>query len=560
MKLQSLFVCVVLISSFVLAQEDPAYPVDVVPSANWVTGTIGNGTIYYQTEDFFTFGNIVNPITVEISYSSGWNYVSNVCLNSFAENLPIAGTNLESNCPAGAFGQVSNNTMTNGSAFPTDNVPDGTTDDTNAAEIFIRPGADAGFVVVLPDVEDHQNFTVKFTAKQCADPTTFPVGSQNQCLKIADLDFDDTVVFDIGAGVWQYYRLTFGEYYPSSNNVTIFSNGTTDGIKMAIQDGYLPTSEWAMNTDNQVDGDITGATLLTPGGYNTPSVYYVGIFNSNDAAKRVFVNVTTGPCNSTNVFGYNCQHKLSNTTAVGGIRTIPATISAGNNSLTVNNGSSISFDYSDEDLYSHDYAYFQLIDYPAYNFPYSVRVSVGNNDVSDLSGAPAIFAKLGSYPSAQSADYNISTYGDVTHQLNLPVTAEIYGGGNPDVSSRWFIAVQLPSDFSIWVGTNCANNCSNGEHGDCICSNGDYCTNVAGNGSYSAFYELPKTLQDSAGACSCSKDKYSFSFDCTQKNNGNSALYILLIAIGGLIVLGVAIGVPIYCYIANKKAKVIDDM
>merc|ERR1712137_710705 len=98
-------------------------------------------------------------------------------------------------------------------------------------------------------------------------------------------------------------------------------------------------------------------------------------------------------------------------------------------------------------------------------------------------------------------------------------------GGNPDVSSRWFIAVQLPSDFSIWVGTNCANNCSNGEHGDCICSDGDYCTNVAGNGSYSAFYELPKTLQDSAGACSCSKDKYSFSFDCTQKNNGNSALY-----------------------------------
>jgi len=557
MKVIALFVCV-LLSCFVVA--DNSYPVDVKPTAKWVSGAVGNGTIYYQTEDYFEFGNIVNPITVEISYSSGWNFVAGVCLNSYAQRLPIPGTNLQSNCPAGAYAEVSNNTMTNGSEFPdSDDEPDDTTDDTTSAQIFIRPGTDAGFVVVLPDAEDAQNFTVKFTAQQCEDSNTFPVGSQNQCLEIEEFGLDDTKIIQVGAGFWQYYKISVDEYYPSSNNITIFHNGTTDSIKLFVQQGYIPTQEWAMNTDNTVDGDLTGATLATPGNYNSKETFYFGIYNGNDATKNVFVNVTTGACNSTETFGYACLHKMSNTTAAGGIRTIPATITSGNNSLTTNNGSSIAFDYSDEDLFSHDYAYFQLTDYPPYSFPYSVRVSVANNDVSDLSGAPAVFAKLGSYPSAQSNDYNISSYGDVTHQLNLPITSEIYG--NNDVSSRWFVAVQLPSDFSIWVGTNCANNCSDGEHGDCFCSNGDYCANVISvNGSYAGFYELPQTLQDSAGACSCTKDKYSFSFDCTQKNNGNSAIYILLIAIGGLIVLGVAIGVPIYCYVANKKAKVIDDM
>merc|ERR1712070_844013 len=103
----------------------------------------------------------------------------------------------------------------------------------------------------------------------------------------------------------------------------------------------------------------------------------------------------------------------------------------------------LQYDYSD-DSYEHRYAYFKLIDYPVFRASrYYIRVSVGNNDVSSLDGAPAVFAKLGSVPSAQSNHYNASTVGDVAHQLLLPID-------DSTKDSNWYIAVQLPVDFSIW--------------------------------------------------------------------------------------------------------------
>merc|ERR1712137_1377034 len=264
---------------------------------------------------------------------------------------------------------------------------------------------------------------------------------------------------------------------------------------------------------------------------------------------------TSNGCNNPVLFGYNCQHNATNTTAAGGIRPFPATLTnSASNNITVNNGTALSLDYSD-DSFEHDYAYFVLTNYPNISFPYSVKVSVGNNDASELSGAPPVFAKLGSYPSAQSNDYNISTYGDVVHQLTLPITSEIYDDGNPSPQNSWYIAVQLPSDFSIWVGTTCANNCSDGEHGDCMCNN-EYCTTATNNGTnVEVFYHLPYSLQDSSGACVCNKDKYGFSYDCTEKNNGRAALYILIIGIAGLLIVGIAIAVPVYCFILSKRRK-----
>jgi len=275
------------------------------------------------------------------------------------------------------------------------------------------------------------------------------------------------------------------------------------------------------------------------------------------------INGTCSQVNNSTAFGYECSHISSNVTGNGGVLQYNATITNSTyNNGAINNGSSLKFKLTD-DSYDHDYAYFRLVGYPNYNGGnYFIRVSIGNNDVTDLNGAPAAFAKLGGLPSAESNHYNLSSNGDVVHQFSLPITSEIYGDNVPPENS-WYIAVKLPADFSIWVGANCANNCSDGEHGDCWC-NSNYCASVVSMDDpisyYNAFYVLPNNSTDSAGACSCSKDKYNFSFDCTQKNNGNSALYILLIAIGGLIVLGVAIGVPIYCYLANKKAKVLDEL
>lgn len=478
-------------------------------------------------------------------------------------------------CPYGAFGTVSNDTMQNGESFS--NSEDGSTDDTVSADLYVKPGANVGFVVTIPEATATQNFTITFTASQCADPDSFPVGSNNQCIGIDKLDIDDTQTVIIGAGVWKYFQITTPTLLtsPNMNSFNITANGTKDGVDMYIQKDYIPLEAWYMNADMFVDDDETTAMILTPGYQDKPDVYYVGLYNTNDAAKQITISTKNQTCaygNST-TYGYDCKHISSNVTSNGGVFQYSANIvnNATVNNGEINNGSSLSFRLTDSS-YDHDYAYFRLVNYPIYNNGnYFVRVSIGNNDVTDLSGAPPAFAKLGGLPSEASNHYNLSSYGDVVHQFSLPITTAIFtcaGGGRPSdqpcippPESSWYIAVKLPADFSIWVGANCADDCDQQEHGDCWCS-GHKCTvNVTSQAqTYNDFYILPKNASDSAGACSCTKDKYDFSFDCSQKNNGNSALYILLIAIGGLIVLGVAIGVPIYCYIANKKSKVVDDL
>lgn len=552
-----------------IAQADFPYPVTVQQRGNAVSGTAGDGLIYYQTADFYYLQNVVNPVNVRITYSSGDNYVANVCFNSNAEQLPISGANLEISCPYGAYGSVSNNTMANGASLPDDG--DDTTDDSVSIDLYVKPSPNLGFVLTIPDAPSKQNFTLTFTANQCEDPDYYPIGSNNQCIPIDTLDIPETTTVTIGAGVWKYFLITTPSYAQGNNlnSLNITCNGTKDGVNMYLQKDYLPVEAWHMIPDTVVDDDETTAMILTPGYGNHPDRYFLGLFNSNEAATQIQISTVNGTCgkvNNSTAFGYNCAHISSNVTGNGGVFQYSASIvNSSINNGQVNNGSSLKFKLTD-DMYDHDYAYFRLVNLPDYNtagsYNYFIRVSVANNDVTDLSGAPAVFAKLGGLPSAQSNHYNFSSYGDVVHQLSLPITSEIYNP-NPPSDNSWYIAVKLPADFSIWVGANCANNCSNGEHGDCWCG-ANYCAQIVNMSNpssyYHAYYVLPSNDTDSAGACSCSKDKYDFSFDCTQKNNGNSALYILLIAIGGLIVLGVAIGVPIYCYLANKKAKVVDEL
>merc|ERR1712137_61857 len=122
----------------------------------------------------------------------------------------------------------------------------------------------------------------------------------------------------------------------TTNNVTISVNGTTDGIMMFVQEGYYPTQEWFLNTDNDVDDDITTASILTPGFYSDSETFFVGIYNSNDGTRQVSVNMTSNGCNNPVLFGYNCQHNATNTTAAGGIRPFPATLTnSASNNITV---------------------------------------------------------------------------------------------------------------------------------------------------------------------------------------------------------------------------------
>jgi hypothetical protein len=103
-------------------------------------------------------------------------------------------------------------------------------------------------------------------------------------------------------------------------------------------------------------------------------------------------------------------------------------------------------------------------------------------------------------------------------------------------------------DYVFWAGGNCAGNCSNEAHGTCTCD-GIECDSLS-------LYRLPTNSTDSFGRCNCDSSSYS-NYDCTNSNGSSDTpfktIYIILIAVGGAIVLAVAIGVPVYCYLQNRK-------
>jgi len=339
-------------------------------------------------------------------------------------------------------------------------------------------------------------------------------------------------------------------------------------VKLYVQSGYYPTSDWFINPITEDDNDIHTAVIANPGStfINATETFFFGIYNGDKNTQTVQFNITLDTsCNAATNFGFLCSHSLGNSSdPVGGYVLLNATLVQGTNG-TVN---TFSYDYTDKGDYSdYDYAYFMLGGYPTSDtpgytgltYPYYIRVTVANNDVSQY--APAFYGKQGGFPSAQSATYNLSTSTDISHQIVIKVTdPAIEDPGTTPNELAWMFAVQLKSDFSIWVGINCGNDCDSDDHGECMC-NTVPCSNLtANNTNFVAYYSLPNTTEDSGGACTCSDDDYDYSYDCSQKNNGNAALYIVLIAVGGMIVLAVAIGVPIYCYISNKKASRYDRM
>jgi hypothetical protein len=88
--------------------------------------------------------------------------------------------------------------------------------------------------------------------------------------------------------------------------------------------------------------------------------------------------------------------------------------------------------------------------------------------------------------------------------------------------SFWYVAVNSTNAFVLWSAENgtCANNCT--KRGVC---------------------------DETTGICICD-DGYE-KYDCSEKVF--PLVWIILIAIGGAILLAIAIGVPVSCYLKNKK-------
>lgn len=559
---------------FVLASVLGQQPID-----NAVTpfGYAGNGSIFYQSSNsvqypFFTFNNVQNPISVSISYETGvTNFPASICLNYYESTLPISGANLEGICPYGAYGAATNGTSFQGSFVPPANqikAPTASKKTTEgpqpaktseSAQLYVKPSQNGGgLIVTIPDNVDIVSFFVFISGNECTGDT-YPVGANGACDTIPNMPLNSQWSTQITNGSYSYFSVNLNTFV---NNFNVTINGTKKDFDLFVQSGYYPTRDWYLNAavyDDDDDSDTTKFLILTPGTYtNTDEVFYFGIYNKNSDPQTVNITTVSQDCPAY-TFGLGCNHKSQiDNSAKDGIQPLSATLNSG--TTGPNNGSVISYEY-DDDSFENDYAYFSLNNYPNYPTPYYVRVTVGSNDVKNY--APKFFAKKGGFPSAQSNHYNASTADAIANQFMIQITdADLQAQTDGlSVAETWYFAVALPSDFSIWVGINCAD-CETAGHGQCYCGS-DLCSDATTNYTvniYDALYSRPTNASDSAGACTCSDDDYDYSFNCSAKNNGNATLYMILIAVGGLIVLLVALGVPIYCYNANKKSSRYDRM
>ena len=449
-----------------------------------------------------------------------------------------------------------NNNIHNNGFEEEDEVPDST------SLIYVSPSTAAGFTVSIPasngDDTSIYSFKVIASGYYCEDETTYPVGVNNECISIQTIQLGVTSINNLAAAEWAYFRVDLGNYLSSSLNALVVSmTGATNGAQLFIQQNYIPSQSWAIDGDQSISGDVATQYVYTPAYLSAGQSYFIGVYNSGSANLSSTLNLTTSTCDHAFV-GPNCSMNPDNSTTNEGNGLFPlsATVDVLNNNETsesTNTGQDWTFDFSDSS-FDGEYAYFLITNLPERyvegNNPAYLRVSIANVEIGDdddnLPIAPSLYAKLDGYPSKQSYDYQISK-SQVANQLSLPYLT---------VYANWIIAVELPANFALWVGVNCANNCSNEERGVCYCSyNGEVqnCNVATGDGdNLLPLYRLPTNVGDSEGVCQCTDSAYDLSYDCSEKID-SSAVLILIITLVGAVLIGAAIAIPAYFVIRQRK-------
>ena len=538
-----------------------------------ISGTAGNGLIYYGDDSnngLFSITNPLNPFNVEIQLENVINdntNTVNVCVNTNQVGAPVSGVNLAKTCPTGAFNSFTNDTSTPTSIsklkFNRKSHNSNSNDlhyqlsqklsekmenmnNNNILSVNLSPsiGNSSSFIVDFPGVSTDVSFTLKLSGEYCSDPSLYPI--RGNCIPIQTINFINNTANlqeNIPANSWSYFEIIAPSFSTSQINSINVTYDNTNQYSVYLQQNYIPNEEWFLPI-TPINSPSNGLSqiIFSPTSLNESRVYFLAIENLNETnALMANISISLNICSSANNIGPNCNvDTTSEATDGSGIPLLDVINSAGNNGVNTK-----SFDLSSSP--ASQYAYFQVTNVPKYETPYFIRLSVGNNNLDSNNGiAPTIYTKYGGYPSAQS--FNSFATGGNANQVYLPIY---------DVNSttNWFVAVQLPADFSIWIGSNCANNCSNDGANDCQCSNGNVTTSCQVLTNYGEnvqpLFVLPTTNGDSAGVCECVDSEYINNFDC--KREAPWALYIIVIIILVLLVIGVAIGVPVYVYITNKK-------
>lgn len=461
--------------------------------------------------DFVLPKNFINPVTFTI-VSSG---VSQTQLCVQPNVVPYPG-DFSMTCPSSSFATLNgSNTTTSASSVYGSRKSYSIYETTNkllnaqidavsntTAELYLIPGAPV-YYAALESNFTSSDITIEVTAVSC------PIGSfGSNCNTTPQVLTPNGIAnVTINNGTWLFYSLPVSADAGYAT-VTVNYNGGS-GLYLYAQLGTLPTSQFNAQVFNSNSKNQLSFTVIEP--YVVGSTWYIGIWNSGSAPIVLqSINVTTNTCNST-TFGYSCS-SYSSIPIVAWNTTEGTEFSKVSNPQTSNNWGLLFMTVNNS-----------LIP----NYAEVFRLSVGpQSGVNSLQA----YARLNGIPSPALYDFNGTM--EYVSQFILD---------NP-TNGQWYIGVVASQSFVAWAGSNCLS-CK--DSGTCICD-GQTC-----NANNQFVY--PTSTNDSFGMCQCTSKDYDKSYNCSQNPDAFSPVYIVLIVIGGVIVIAVAIGVPLYCYVKSRK-------
>jgi len=148
----------------------------------------------------------------------------------------------------------------------------------------------------------------------------------------------------------------------------------------------------------------------------------------------------------------------------------------------------------------------------------ALLVGVGTEKLEET--APALLASIWNYPSNEST--LVSSVGQTVNYITAHNPPE-----NPD--NTWYITVWANDgqDYYIWANVPCPNNCT----------------------GVSAGNTTRGTCNEGAGVCECDKGYGDLFCD----KSGLKLVWIIIIVIVCAIILAIAIGVPVACFLRNRR-------
>eukprot|EP00010_Vexillifera_abyssalis_P000352 CAMPEP_0201552076 /NCGR_PEP_ID=MMETSP0173_2-20130828/13326_1 /ASSEMBLY_ACC=CAM_ASM_000268 /TAXON_ID=218659 /ORGANISM="Vexillifera sp., Strain DIVA3 564/2" /LENGTH=564 /DNA_ID=CAMNT_0047962491 /DNA_START=89 /DNA_END=1783 /DNA_ORIENTATION=+ len=304
-----------------------------------------------------------------------------------------------------------------------------------------------------------------------------------------------------GVNIWEYYSFDLPQHdpsYPPQIDVTIDTvlvNGMSrNPVKAYVRWQGIPYDGVNQEVWDYNFGDKHWSYTKT---MKNPQWgrYYIGIQSDGKTMYQGNLTVAVNdPCEKENRFGYGCKKVKYLSNVTGAITKLTAT--------------------------SSDLVFLKV------NRTSHLLISAS----SDAAKCPPLYLGAGFVPT----DETYTIMADTGDKVNRIETSTL----NHEID--WFIGVgsgnQESISVSLWGNSFCAQNCKNRGN----------CTGVSNSGERNTF--------NPSGECDCKHDYTNFY--CQDEDDTDFKLeYIILIAVGGAILLVIAVGVPIYCFVQKKKSE-----